>query len=279
MNLATIQLLQYVGDPKTTPFAHQFSWPLTIIATGTNIDNNIFVYQLNGGEFDPAAPQGDTFSCVASTSQLNELPTSAAAAQAAGTPYYRQAVMTVICRSAREAAYVWSQVQEDTNDLIANFNSAGTLVGATSVQLDGANATSTTSSLFTLTALPAGGIARSGGTTSIVTPQMNASGWLPASVAPWTPPAGALFYYNMAMQSALGNLFPLSGTASGHLLLRDNVPMPYNTIYQIDAHTIWWNSFNPTTVANYPDTSPYPWAVDYQSPVQPGMPLNLTFVV
>jgi hypothetical protein len=274
---ATIQLVQYVGDPINTPFVNQFSWPLTIVATGTNIDSNIFVYQLAGSSFESIP--GDTFSCVASTSQLNELPTSAAAAKAAATPFYRQSTMTVICRSAAEANYVWEQVQEDVDDLINNYNAAALLVPANVITLDGSGTTTpSTNSFFTLTAYPAGIITIQGQTTTIVSPQVTSAGWLPASSYSGSVPAGGIFYYNMALQTALGSLFPLSSPDSA-LLLRNNVVMPQNLVYQITSTTIWWNSFNPVSVPNYPDSSPYPWSSDYQNPTNTGTPLNLTFII
>lgn len=278
-NPVSIKLLQYKGDPTNTPFANQFSWPLTVVATGTNIDSNVFVYRMGGTSFDPVCPPGDTFSCVASVNQMYELPTSPAAAVIAGTHYYRRATLDLVCRSAAELEYIWGQVQIELNDLIINFNAAGMLSVANTVVLDGGGIGSpTTTPYFTLAAVPAGSITISGSTT-ISAPQTNLAGWLPASIYSGAVPPNGLFYYNMALQSALAAQFPVSTPYTNHQLLRSGVPMPYGTVFVLDTQTIWWLQFNPGSVPDYPDSSPYPWSADYQSPTNPGTPLDITFVI
>jgi hypothetical protein len=274
---ASIQLVEFLGAPKAVS-GNQFTWPLTIIAIGTSIDSNVFVYQLRGSPFDPI--QGDIFSCVASPSQINELPASASAAVSMSTPFYRQSTMTVICRSPDEANYIWQQVQADINDLINNFNATTSLVPVNIVNISGSGSTPSTSSWFPLVTYPAGAIAQQpNGSTSITMPVPTSAGWLPVSMAPYSPvPTGAILYYNVNMQSALKALFPLPTPYSSHLLLQDNVPLTYGLQWTLDANTIWWLNSNP---GNNPLSGPpsYPWAPDYQNSTIVGSPTTLTLII
>jgi hypothetical protein len=103
------------------------SWPLKIVAVSTvaGLSSKMFVYHAAMGvdDFD-----GDVFECVASLSQMTELPPDHAAASSGEgdevVPYYRTDTVNFICRCADEADELWEKIQGDVQDLLANHRAA-----------------------------------------------------------------------------------------------------------------------------------------------------------
>jgi hypothetical protein len=96
-------------------------WPIRIQASGINIESDVFVYRVGktGDLFD-----SDAFSCVASASQMYELPKNRALTLTSvyQLPFYRTSQMELYCRSQKEADCIWATVKEDVQSLLDNFN-------------------------------------------------------------------------------------------------------------------------------------------------------------
>lgn len=115
--------------PPTDAPAGQHTWPLRVEVTGSHegFGPKVFVYHaaLKDDFF-----KGDTFECVASVSQMLEVPEDAAVAALPDggiVNMYRLASVEVFCHSAVEADELWAKIQEDIEDLTLNISSAGTL--------------------------------------------------------------------------------------------------------------------------------------------------------
>jgi hypothetical protein len=139
---ATIQLTQLIAN--TLSGGEKSAWPLTVQALGTGMPSEIFVYQIV-----PPTNQlpGDRYQCVASVSQLSELPllagpdTNKAPAKPKLTakytklknfdiPFYRSASAEFICHTACEAQDLWNMIQCDVQRLVDNFNACQNLVNS-----------------------------------------------------------------------------------------------------------------------------------------------------
>lgn len=106
--------LEYVDPAEYFPGVH----PIRITATSTEegLDSSIFVFHAR--EVDGALP-GDTFECVASYQQTQELPIDAPIIEAeTPIPYYRKNVVEFYLLSAAEVDDIWNIVQSDTKHLV-----------------------------------------------------------------------------------------------------------------------------------------------------------------
>jgi hypothetical protein len=97
------------------------AWALSVQATGTGMPGEIFVYH-KGSENDPIP--GDKFECIASVSQLEEIPKGTPTTT---IPYYRVSQADFICRSASEADEIWETIKSEVQTLISNFQDTATL--------------------------------------------------------------------------------------------------------------------------------------------------------
>lgn len=100
----------------------QHVWPLKVVADAAEepgLSSKIFVYHASGVA-DPF--QGDVFECVASVSQMGEVPEDAPGVDADGNnvPYYRKDTLEFACRSAEEADDLWTKIQAHVLDLVQN---------------------------------------------------------------------------------------------------------------------------------------------------------------
>lgn len=105
--------------------AARHQWPVKFIATFTEDDQpaKVFVMQ--------ASPDiglyADSLSCVASAIQMTDLPEDA---PEEGSPFYRVAEVTKLCRSAEAAEEFAEKVKEAVQDLVDNLDSAANLSAA-----------------------------------------------------------------------------------------------------------------------------------------------------
>lgn len=128
---ASIVLHRFGGSPVV----NQHAWPLKITATAAGgLVSQIFVYAV-GQEVDPVS--GDRFECVASVSQLFELPLTAPAPVDATTqiPYYRRDTVEFVCRSSDEADALWTKIQGQVLDLVRNWNARLNLLEVATVSI------------------------------------------------------------------------------------------------------------------------------------------------
>lgn len=122
--MASIRLTRLQGpDDLGIPDTLRHAWPITVTAVGTDMPSEIFVFHA-GQANDPVV--GDQFECIASVSQLDEIPKNTPVSSVtAAIPYYRLSRLELVCRSAEEADRVWNSILLEVQTLIANFN--GTL--------------------------------------------------------------------------------------------------------------------------------------------------------
>jgi len=107
---------------------HQWPVAYTAVFTADNSPARIFVMQ--------ASPDPDVFadslSCIANAIQMTDLPEDAVAT---GSPFYRIASVTKLCRSALAATEFIEKVEDAVQDLVDNLTSAATLSVASEVTI------------------------------------------------------------------------------------------------------------------------------------------------
>jgi hypothetical protein len=117
-------MIQLVREEVTVAdaIADRHQWPVKFTATYTadNSPAKIFVMHLSpsAGVFQ------DTLSCVASAVQMTDLPEDAAEE---GSPFYRVASVTTLCRSAAAAEEYVEKIKDAVQDLVNNLASAANL--------------------------------------------------------------------------------------------------------------------------------------------------------
>jgi hypothetical protein len=102
--------------------AERHLWPVKFTAAFTDDEEPAPVFvmqQAEPGEF--GVPK---FSCVASAVQMYDLPVDE---PGGGTPFYRVAEVTLLCRSAVAAEEAGRKVKEAVQDLVDNLASAARL--------------------------------------------------------------------------------------------------------------------------------------------------------
>lgn len=264
----------------------QSSWPLEVRAIGTDIPDEIFVWQIGQGPStnsgDPES--GDRFSCVASLPQMHEIPrtTGRTLSSEWGIPYYRSNFMRVICRNPAEVEDVWAVVQQHAQALVENWNASWVLKGSSQVTIneDTINPEPFVNppTLLYLEYRPAGNATLNGDVPGIEDPDPSLPGWLPVSLAnpSWIVPPGAVFFYNLEKDDNLKSRWPLSEPFSGHQLHRNGLLLPHGITHVIDEHAIWWLEFSPSNLPGYAhidgqeDDGASPWPVDYVNASNPG---------
>jgi hypothetical protein len=288
-----IKLTRFVPNQEQLPPALQTSWPVSILAQGVGMDDSIFVYQV-GKTDDPIA--GDKFQCVASVNQMYELPKNQGVSLTieTGIPYYRSNVLQFVSRSAEEAQRIWLDVIQEVELLVLNLNAATSMQATDFAQIDGSGSTlSSITSMnppvqIQITSLPAGLVAVQSGVQVITTPDSNLMGWLPVSALSLsvTRPANAAFFYNLALDPNLNNVWPPLYPLEGNALHRNGIAMPYGIVWSLTLDTIWWLKFDPTTIPGYQRSAPgasdgnAPWALDFVDLAHPGaMPNILTLTL
>lgn len=275
---ATIKLTRWTTAPNALPLGPQQVWPLRILATATDITDAIFVYR-SGHAGDPFG--GDQFSCIASVNQIYELPEDMAILETSElqVPFYRTNCMEVYCRNQDEAERIWQYVNTDVQSLINNWNAAADLQSTVINTITAGNITTTVvdpnaaqpaPTRIQLDYQPAGTATFDGNTQGLTAPDPTLTGWLPATSAPpgWVVPPNGAFFYNIALDKALTAAWPLNMPLSGNLLYRNGILLPYGVIYTITPQTIWWLTFDPSTVPAYARVGSVqdgnaPWPADY----------------
>ena len=134
----TISLIKSTLLPEFFPGnSPQHNWPLQVqaISTVPGLASSIFVYH---AAMDSDPYQGDSYSCVASTQQMTELPINAATTlEGRVIPYYRKTTLKFNCRSAAQAEDLWEAVQDATSGLVANWKALSLVVPRETVIIDG----------------------------------------------------------------------------------------------------------------------------------------------
>lgn len=111
---------------STPPTDEQHAWVLKVTAVSTtpDLDSEIFVFR-SAGTADPY--NGDSFECIASLSQMEELTLAPVTVGDAQIPFYRSDVLELVFRSPEELEYYWGEIKADAVDLHENFNAAANL--------------------------------------------------------------------------------------------------------------------------------------------------------
>lgn len=280
---AEIQLTRFAVDPLLGSIPERHAWPITIQARGINITSNVFVYRAGrkaASSLDPFS--SDIFSCVASVSQLSEIPEHRVVGltDIEQIPHYRTSQMTLVCRSAEEADLIWQAVQEDIALLVENYNLSSNLKGIETTSIGGLDNITVQPNMRPPTRLqlyyqPSGTPNYVAGKQDIPTADITVAGWLPASMVPvdWEVPPGAKFFYNIDLHPDLLALWPLPEPKDGNMLFRNGVILPYGVTHVFTSDTIWWLDFDPTTIVGYGSGAMggnAPWPTDYISANSPG---------
>ena len=290
---AEIKLTRFVSSDASLPDARRQAWPIAILAEGTNIDDNIFVYHV--GRPDDPIP-GDRFECVASPNQMFEIPKNQGVSLTTQTqiPYYRVNVLEYIARSAEEAEDIWTKVQDEVFWLVKNFNSALTLKATqfatvTSEMVNVTDISMNPPIRVPLSYHPAGiPSVDENGKPFIAAPDALQTGWLPAYTLGESviKPPGAAYYYNINRDPNLASNWPPKPPFSGNQLHRNGIMMPYDVVWTLTDYTIWWLDFDPRTVAGYQRVGAQtedwevPWPADYVSRGNPGaVPNSITLTL
>lgn len=135
---ASIHLTRFDASSDDLPDAIRHAWPLTILATGTSIPSEIFVYHAaQSGPEGYDSFRGDRFEVIASVPQLDEIPKEQPTHGEDGRliPYYRRSKLELVCRSPEEANRVWQDVQKEVSKLVLNFNATFNLESMESVSI------------------------------------------------------------------------------------------------------------------------------------------------
>lgn len=97
-------------------------WAVKFTATYTADDTPAKIFVMHQGADDNIV--GDTLSCIASAIQMGDLPEDA---PLSGSPYYRVANVTKLCRSAAAAEEFVEKVYVAVQELANNLQAAETL--------------------------------------------------------------------------------------------------------------------------------------------------------
>lgn len=278
----SITLTRLGMDPDTLEAGQQQVWRLVIQAQAEGtIPAEIFVHRVG---MAGALLEGDIFECVASVSQMHELPRlGGAVSPDSQLPFYRSNQLELVLRTPEEVERVWKLIREDVALLVRNWAAMERLLAVEIVRAkeDVVEKLSTTMKppeVISLSYHPAGTATLSSGVQGLVDPNPSVRGWLPASEAPsgWQVPGGALFFYNVTKDDALKNRFPLPEPVAGHLLTRNGILLPHGVTHLITRDTIWWLKFAPAAIPGYsrlsgqPQDGNAPWPLDYVDALNPG---------
>lgn len=134
MTQASISLVRLGNRVTDLPGATRQAWALTVIAEGSVIPSEIFVYK----NIPANAPvPGDVFECIATVSDIYELPAMQGIplTRIYQIPFYRRAQLDIVCRSEAEMLRIWSEVQCQVAELVANYNASLNLSSIESVTI------------------------------------------------------------------------------------------------------------------------------------------------
>jgi hypothetical protein len=114
---ASITLTKYGWDIEALD-ASQTGYPLRIVAVGTEMPSEIFVYQ------DDPHTNEEFFSNIAALYEMVDLPTAAEYELLVepAVPYFRDSEVTLYFPSIQEAETVLEQVQQDIKRLVDDYN-------------------------------------------------------------------------------------------------------------------------------------------------------------
>jgi hypothetical protein len=288
---ANIKLTRFISEDQALPDTRRQAWPVSILAEGIDIDDNIFVYHVGKAD-DPL--HGDKFEAVASVNQMFELPKSQGVSVTleTGIPFYRHNVLEYVARSAEEAERIWKEVVKEVELLVRNWDSANRLRGAdfaviTSDQTQTSVIEMNPPFRIQLSANPAGTPGLDGDVQIITAPDTTKNGWLPvSSVSPGiVVPPGAVFFYNKTQDVSLTNIWPPKAPFSGNLLYKNGFLLPYGIVYLITTDGLWWLDFDPATVPGYQRISPQaadgnaPWPINQLTPESGVVPTILILTI
>jgi hypothetical protein len=110
--------------------ANRHQWPVRFVAAYSSNAAAAKIFVMH--QSPDAALFADSLSCVASAVQMTDLP---ADEPAAGSPFYRVATVTKLCRSAKAAEEFAEKVKEAVQDLADNLAAAAELSVAETITI------------------------------------------------------------------------------------------------------------------------------------------------
>lgn len=260
------------------------AWPLRVEAVGIDMPSEVFVYQ-KVPLTDPVP--GDLYSCMASVTQLQELPVNAPV-ETDGTyqlPFYRRSSMEVFCDHPDDVERVWEQLVYRAEQLVKALKQLEFLYNTQEAIITPDETTLEKPMLapinLTLSYHPAGTATLVGDVQGINPVDDSIKGWLPIDqYTVETPPAGALFFYNYGrdatFMAAMERVDPTKLQDSLQLYY-NGLRLPYSRVWVANEQTIFWLDFVTADIggldeANAPaDTFGHaPWPTDYVDALSPG---------
>jgi aminopeptidase-like protein len=129
---ATIKLKKY--EAVNAEIRDRHVWVMKVTAIGTGIPSEVFVY-ING----PTRYQNynqDTFQCVASTLQLEELPVGLTFTDRIGdVQFYRRSDAEFVFESPEALEEAWEIIKKDIKILLDNYNASQNLTEVAEVEI------------------------------------------------------------------------------------------------------------------------------------------------
>lgn len=114
-----------LATPEALALSHRHQWPVQMAAFYTEDDSPAAVFVMRKSA--PGEFSRETFSCVASAQQMDDLPVDDPDTTG---PYYRTATVLVLARSADAAKEFADKVTEAIQDLANNLAAASQLTVA-----------------------------------------------------------------------------------------------------------------------------------------------------
>jgi hypothetical protein len=245
------------------------AWPLRIEATAIDMPEEIFVYH----SVDESHPiPGDQFSCVASVTQLSELPLSPLHVDGdnAVVPFYRRSVMEVFCETAMDVERVWTAIRDRVDELVRTWNAKERLYNTHEAIITDTGTAQQVPMIqpvnLSLSFRPAGSVILVDGHPHIDVPNPDASGWLPIAEYESAAPANATYFYNVAQHPVVKETLNSIGEGdirSSLMLFNNGIRATYGDGWESDRETIFWK---------YPSVGmgQTPWPADYVDLENPG---------
>lgn len=268
----------------TNPDGSQLiAWPLRVEAIGIDMPSEVFVYQMVSSE-DPVP--GDVYSCMASVTQLQELPVGARLPTDGSyqIPFYRRSSMEVFCDHPDDVAKVWEYIQVRAAELVKALKQMDFLYAAEEAVVTPDGTTLQKPMLapinLSLSYHPAG-TAVVGPPQDITPADATIKGWLPISAyTSGDAPNGSRFFYNWEQDAnfsaAMDRVNPEKLEDSLQLFY-NGLLLPWGRVWKANTKTIFWLDFVTTDIggldeANAPaDTfGDAPWPTDYIDQENPG---------
>lgn len=261
-----IKLKKYLYDKKAGAISNRHAWAITVVAEGENIDSEIFVFQMIPGE------EWDVFRNVASAQDIYDIPKFHQNISELGTGFYRKNSVTFLCNNASEVEEVWNKLNQDSLDLVVNYDSwqrmqldAETIITEKNGVAVKPKETLEYETLIEISDLPAGEVGvLPDGSQNIIVYDSLLEGWMPVSELDENElidsiPGQVSYFYKA---ENVENIFDIDNVESRVVLYINNFKAGYGSVYKITRDGLYWTTFNPGQF-DFITSGNAPWSIDY----------------